>query len=350
MNKELISRAMERINSSPRLRSRSGEIESILRGSSSLRAGVTVEVERATKGRKAPNGEDYHVKIRASTEAVARDAGIIPLEAWADGGLTNFLRNPVILAYHDYKQPIGISVCTEIDAEGARALVEYWRFHEESDVSRMMKKLYENGYMRAASVGFLVRDFEIIDEKEEARLQEKYGTKDPIFWRAKEAELLETSAVPVPSDPAALSIEHAITNGRAAGIDVTSLRSYSHPETETVDTPAETERTEETPAATPEAATPTIEERVAALETLCADLMSRLAEADSVADSRSTTDSGAESEAPVANPGDEGERSTEASDEAEVEIEVRDGETEEQALDRFIDGIIASKSGAPVEQ
>jgi len=349
MNKELITRAMERINDSPRLRGRAGEIEAILRGSSSLRAGVTVDVERANKGRKAPNGEDYHVMIRASTEAVARDAGIIPLEAWAGGGLANFLRNPIILAYHDNKQPIGISVHTEIDSTGNRALVEYWRFHEESEVSRMMKKLYENGYMRAASVGFIVKDFEIIDEKEEARLQEKYGTKDPIFWRAKEAELLETSAVPVPSDPAALSIEHAITNGRAAGIDVASLRSYSNPETEPVDTP-NTEATTEAPSVETAETQQSLEERVAALETLCADLMSRLAETESSADSRTMTDSGAESETPVTTEGDEGTRSTEASDEAEVEIEVKDGETEAQALDRYIDEIIASKSGAPVEQ
>lgn len=349
MNIELITRAMERINSSPRLRSRSGEIESILRGTSTLHAGVSVEVERAVKGRKAPNGEDYHVKIRASTEDVARDAGIIPLEAWADGGLTNFLRNPVILAYHDYKQPIGISVHTEIDAEGTRSLLEYWRFHEESEVSRMMKKLYEHGYMRAASVGFIVKDFEIIDEKEEARLQEKYGTKDPIFWRAKEAELLETSAVPVPADPAALSIEHAITNGRAAGIDISSLRSYSQTETETVDNVETEERTETpTPAAEPEV--PSLEERVAALETLCADLMNRLADSDSDADNRSTTDSGAESGTPVTNSGGEGERSTEASDEAEVEIEKREGESDEQAVARFIDETIAKQSGAPVEK
>src|SRR3954468_3169337 len=139
-----IARLGERLAQS-KFAANSEHILDVVRGKEPLRAGMPVEVERATGSRKAPNGETYHVKIKASTEAIARDQGIIPISAWEKGGLRNFPENPIILAYHDHKQPIGRSVYTELNGN---ALIEYWEFHLESEVSRMMQKLYEKGFMR----------------------------------------------------------------------------------------------------------------------------------------------------------------------------------------------------------
>jgi hypothetical protein len=44
------------------------------------------------------------------------------------------------------------------------------------------------------------------------------------YWVVTRAELLEVSAVPVPSDPDALAVERAIETARAKGIDVKSVQ------------------------------------------------------------------------------------------------------------------------------
>lgn len=306
-------------------------VREVLNGGVGVR-GVSVEVERQVGERKAPNGADYHVKIRASTSGVARDAGIIPMEAWQKGGLANFTRNPIILAFHDHKQPIGISVHTELN----HALDQYWLFHEESEISRLMRKLYEKGFMRAASVGFLVKEFEIIDEKEEQRLQKELGITDPIFWRALDAELLETSAVPVPSDAGALVLEHAIANARALGLDVkelvahTNFRSTQMPDDNksTTEGTPKAEATIETPAGTPAESQPAqapaiSEERFAALENEVKELREKIA-----------TPAPATASTPAT------EEFTD--DIVSISIEMREGESEEDALARYIDETLAS--------
>ncbi len=220
-----ISQLQERLQAS-RFAGQSDEILQVVRGKEPLRHGCNVDVERSS-GRTAPNGEAFHVRIAASTESIARDSGVIPISAWEKGGLRNFNDNPIILAFHSHRDPIGKSVYTEINND---QLVEYWLFHEETPLSIQMKALYEKGFMRAASVGFLVQEWDFVDElddKQIAALESKYGksaTKD-IYWIARKAELLETSAVPVPSDPNALAFSFAARNGGAAGMDMTDLLS-----------------------------------------------------------------------------------------------------------------------------
>lgn len=305
-------------------------IREVLDGKVGVR-GVNVEVERQTGERKAPNGQDYHVKIRASTTGVARDMGIIPMEAWQKGGLANFSRNPIILAFHDHTQPIGISVHTELNAT-TRSLDQYWLFHEESDISRLMRKLYERGFMRAASVGFLVKDFQILDESEEKQIQKEMGISDPIFWRALDAELLETSAVPVPSDANALVLEHAIANARAVDIDVreladrTNFRSTQMPN-DNKDSNAEGTQepvVEPVVEPTPPAPTPSVsEERFAALEAQVNELKERL-----------------DTPAPTVTETPATEEFTEEL--VQLSIEKREGESDEDALNRYIDEIAAN--------
>lgn len=346
-----IAKLRERFAQSPLLAARADQIEQILRGKEPLRHGLAVEVERATGKRLAPSGAEYHIRIRASTNNIARDAGIVPMSAWERGGLKNFNANPVILAYHNHREPIGRSVHTELEAA---AMNQYWEFHQESEVSRMMKTLYEKGFMRAASVGFLVHEFQFIDEMgkdEYNELAKQYGADAlrDVYWIAKRAELLETSAVPVPSDPHALTFDFAARNARAAGLDISELARIAERPTERsaeMPTPNPEVRSEAAPAAPAPTPDPIAELRTFiagefnALREENKQLLARLTALEARGTTPSTPAEGSTTETPTE------ERS--ADSEVTIDIEVRDGETEEQALARHVDETVRKVRGAPI--
>lgn len=192
---------------------------------SELRAGVPVETRAARDDETAPNGEDFHVQIIASSEAVARDGGVIPMEAWQDGGLTSYRRNPVVLFAHKHRRlPVAKSVQTRVN-EGAGTLLEWWRFHEETDLSRQLRELYSRGFMRAASVGFRVlNSVTPTSQKGKTILDEVGVNPDSVEWVATEAELLETSAVAVPADPEALAVEQALKDASLRRVETDAVR------------------------------------------------------------------------------------------------------------------------------
>lgn len=315
-----------------RFSDRTSDIMSIVRGKETLKHGLNVAVERST-GKTAPNGSEYHVKIKASTETIARDAGVIPIGAWAMGGLRSFNENPVILAFHSHRDPIGKSVYTEIDDNN---LVEYWLFHEQDDLSRKMKVLYEEGFMRAASIGFLVHEYSFVDElddKELAALEQKYGksaTKD-IYWIARKAELLETSAVPVPSDPNALAF--AVQNAEARGIDMDVFHRFTTPVTRSnkmepkdVEALLDKQRT---------AFEASIDAKLTALRT-------------EITGAFKATNDAIEKSAKLVTPAAAAEPAAARGADEDIKIEVKDGETESAALNRYVEEQIAKRQGAPV--
>lgn len=137
----------------------------------------------------------------ASTGSLDRDMEIIAPGAF-DGSLETFQSNPVLMAAHTYKssdaRPTVIGSVRQIasakngltfSAEFATTTLadEYWQ-------------LYRDGHMRAFSVGFIPkqkiarRDFS--DEQ-----KEMYGEAEAVHT---EAELIEISAVAVPSNRDAL--------------------------------------------------------------------------------------------------------------------------------------------------
>ncbi len=126
------------------------------------------------------------------------------VSAW---DLEDFLRNPVILFAHmSFIPPIGISIDT-FKRTGAGELVEFWRFNDLTEVGREVHALFELGDMRAASVGFIVRAFHRPGEDELKKLRKKFPRANEWSFIVDEAELVETSAVPVPADPGALAVE-----------------------------------------------------------------------------------------------------------------------------------------------
>lgn len=190
-----------------------------------LRAGVPVETRTARDDETAPNGEEFHVQIVASSEAVARDGGVIPMEAWKDGGLAAFRQNPVVLFAHKHRRlPVAKAVQTEV-REGVGTLVEWWRFHGETDLSRQLKELYSRGFMKAASVGFRVLDSVTPTSQKGKKILDEVGVDaGNVDWVATNAELLETSAVAVPADPEALAVEQALKDASLRRVETDAVR------------------------------------------------------------------------------------------------------------------------------
>lgn len=150
-------------------------------------------IERADAAGDAPK----RYKFRASTADEARDGMVIPAAEWR---LDNFLKNPVILAAHDYYSlPIGRAVDIQRDEQGLIATVEY----DAGDpvAVDVMRKL-DNGFMHAVSVGFNIDSIE-------------FPTNANLPATARGVELLEISNVAVPADPNALQLHSARTVGDA---------------------------------------------------------------------------------------------------------------------------------------
>lgn len=136
-----------------------------------------------------------------STAGLDRDGDTIDPKGW---DLKQYRKNPVVLWAHDQgSPPIGKGVNVRVNSDNE--LVSSTKF-AEYDFADMVFNLYKDGFMNATSVGFMPKDFEIVET--EAR---------PWGYDFKEQELLEYSAVPVPSNP------EAIMQARAAGLDTAPM-------------------------------------------------------------------------------------------------------------------------------
>jgi len=115
----------------------------------------------------------------ASTVDRDRQGDVIPMSAWTQG-LKNYLKNPIILAYHNHQMPIGKMVEHKVTDQGLwiRAQIPA----EVGDVYKLVKK----GILSAFSVGFRVRDADY-DHASESFL-------------IKDLELHEISVVSVPAN------------------------------------------------------------------------------------------------------------------------------------------------------
>ncbi len=137
--------------------------------------------------------ENRTLRFITSTETIDRDGDILKVDGWK---LDNYLKNPVILYGHNYGGlPVGRSVKIEKDNINKK-LVQDVQFakREEYEFADTVYRLAKGGYLNATSVGF-------IGIRQEPRLSEEGEHLGIIF---QEQELLETSIVPVPSNPTAL--------------------------------------------------------------------------------------------------------------------------------------------------
>lgn len=136
------------------------------------------------KIKEATDGGTFKVVI--TTDYQDRQGEIVEQEGI---DVSFYKLNPVVLWAHDYwSLPIG--VCEKIEKIDGKWVAEGKFAPEEANpFAQQVRKLYDGGFLKAVSIGFI-----------------------PKRWEGnivKEAELLEFSFVPVPANPFALSLEKA---------------------------------------------------------------------------------------------------------------------------------------------
>ena len=125
------------------------------------------------------DGEIDSIEIEgyANTTNVDRVGDVIPKTAW-ESALINYLKNPIVLAYHDHDHPIGRVIDHRIEDKGL------WVKARISAAAEDVFNLIKDGVLTAFSVGFRILDA-------------TYDSVTDLFI-IKELELLELSVVSVP--------------------------------------------------------------------------------------------------------------------------------------------------------
>lgn len=144
---------------------------------------------------------DNEIEIVGSTEAIDRDGEVLSIDGW---DLKHYNKNPVVLESHDYWSPAIGRAKVSIKDKKMIFKIEFppEGVHPRAD---LFKKLYKLGFMKASSVGFIPKEWELGD-----------GDKKPRRTFTKQ-ELLEISLVTVPSNPEALLNEKGIVDAKANG-------------------------------------------------------------------------------------------------------------------------------------
>lgn len=126
--------------------------------------------------------EDSFITIEgyANTTTVDRVGDIILEEAWTKGGLDNYLKNPIILAYHNHSKPIGTMIDYAVNNKGFKIVATI------SKAAGEVYSLIKEGVLKTFSVGFRTRDAE-------------YDSTTELFV-IKDLELFEVSVVSVPAN------------------------------------------------------------------------------------------------------------------------------------------------------
>ena len=112
-------------------------------------------------------------------------------------GLRNseeFLLNPVVLWAHNRSQVPPIGTCEWIDVQPHR-IVAQTRFAQNVALAEDVFRLYEQGILKAWSIGFVPR-----------RSSKITWPGGQIGTRIESWDLLEYSAVPIPENPDALTV------------------------------------------------------------------------------------------------------------------------------------------------
>lgn len=121
--------------------------------------------------------ENIYISGYASANVPDRAGDVIPSSVW-EQGIKNYLKNPVILAFHEHDEPVGRMVEHKVDTRGL------WIKARISASGEEVFDKIKDGVITAFSVGFRVLDAEYSPETE--------------LFIIKALELLEISVVSVP--------------------------------------------------------------------------------------------------------------------------------------------------------
>jgi HK97 family phage prohead protease/HK97 family phage major capsid protein len=150
------------------------------------------QFEKGLNTKEDGSVESLNIEGYANCTCVDRTGDVIPMTAWTSG-IENYLKNPVILAYHNHSEPIGRMMEHRIDDKGL------WIKARISAAAEDVFNLVKDGVLTAFSVGFRVKDA-------------VYDAVTDLFI-IKELELLEISVVSVPANQESLfSLSKAFEN------------------------------------------------------------------------------------------------------------------------------------------
>lgn len=161
----------------------------------------------STEVEKAGSEKDRTLSFVISDGKIDRDGDTISIDGW---DIENYLKDPVMLWAHDYRlPPIGRAVSVTVAGKKLKALDKFM----DADLSPFADQIYRmylDGWLHATSVGFLPKKWKPSEDE-----KRRYGI-DFI-----EQELLEHSAVPVPSNA------RALIEGRGAVADISRLKGWA---------------------------------------------------------------------------------------------------------------------------
>ena len=126
----------------------------------------------------AKQTESIYIEGYASTNDIDRSGDVVPPAVW-EKGMQNYLKNPIILAYHDHDDPVGRMVEHKIDSKGL------W-IKARISAAAEIYELVKDNVLTAFSIGFKIMDAE-------------YNSAAEVFL-IKELELIEISVVSVPAN------------------------------------------------------------------------------------------------------------------------------------------------------
>jgi HK97 family phage prohead protease len=168
-------------------------------------------------------------KIVINTAALDRDRDrVFPSGA----KIENYLENPVVMWGHNYSEPYataGRTTILSMTPENIEVDFELRPAANEYDPQNIVRLLWEGGWIKTASVGF-------IPNMATAAMNEEGG------WDIRDWELLEWSLVPIPANQEALRLAAKAFTVKTANTDADK---QDAPTPEPVDPPTEPELTDE---------------------------------------------------------------------------------------------------------
>lgn len=158
-----------------------GQLITLRNGLAGIRMPITGEV--------TADKSDPVITFTASDGTLDRYNEIIAPEGWQ---FKNYLRNPIFQADHTYSIQSTIGRCVRVWVEGGKLKQTIAFATGINPMADMVLALYRGGFLNAVSVGFIPKRWE-------------NGSESTGFRRRYiETELVELSAVAVPTNPNAL--------------------------------------------------------------------------------------------------------------------------------------------------
>jgi len=157
---------------------------------------------------KAVEGDENSLEFIVSDGSVDADRDTLSPDGW---DLKRFKKNPVVLFGHShYSLPIARATKTWIDGGQLRSIAKFPTAEEVTEEGakfpQTVLQMYKSGYLNSVSVGFMPKDWTYNEDRQ--------------GYDFVKQEMLEFSAVPVPSNP------NALVQARSAGIDLGPLKGW----------------------------------------------------------------------------------------------------------------------------